>query len=501
MAEILMHQPRDWVVQINSVANADTSLRVATPLLNTKPEAYIPQMLCFGPYHIKDSCSAGSRNSVVQAYKGKSAAILSQKLQNCGKRFDNVVEMMERMLAEIGRFYDLVIKDGEDTKNFTCTMTVDSSFLLLFALQDRRLLPSGSGQNPGSPSLVADTISFCKIYRSPIRHDILKLENQIPLFVLKGVFEEVKETLIPERYQDFNGLLLKLAANWTPFFFVIEDDSLGDKPKVILDAEPHLLACMQTFVSRFLHIKTDGEDNGAKRTLLQQCNNFLEKLVLQVCHFLQECHFLQVCLRSVERPFLKGFSAVQLDRAGIKFKSFYKQSDTLRFDKQSGTLYLPQINAHLRYTEVFLRNMVALEFNDAKRPKSVTRYIGLMGCLIQSPDDVRLLIDRHVISRDTFALTDEYSIKMWHDLHQPFIRTPFLDLGDDHSEVAFWEVLGKNYYKTKMKRTLLGLFDYVSSWKFMAPVGVFLGLAMTAIQTYCSVYPLAFSGNTSRHAA
>jgi len=92
---------KEWVVQIKEMLNNDDEkslpkvcniLRVATLLLNEKPEAYIPQCLSLGPLHhwklekkYIASCSVGGRISSTEAYKGKSAAKFSNKLRNRGK--------------------------------------------------------------------------------------------------------------------------------------------------------------------------------------------------------------------------------------------------------------------------------------------------------------------------------------------------------------------------------------------------------------------------------
>lgn len=130
-------------------------------------------------------------------------------------------------------------------------------------------------------------------------------------------------------------------------------------------------------------------------------------------------------------------------------------------------------------TEVFFRNMVALEFNDSTRPNCVTRYIALMESLVRSPDDVRLLKRRGIIH--TEKLSDEYIANMWSGMCQPFFTG---ELGYQAISEQLFEVLQENYLRTKIKRILLGLFDYVSSWKFIAPLAGFLGLAFTAIQAY-----------------
>jgi len=201
---------------------------------------------------------------------------------------------------------------------------------------------------------------------------------------------------------------------------------------------------------------------------------------------------------NIERQILKGISAGQLDRAGIKLKSFSNMADKIRVEMEdcSGTLYLPTIAVSDPTTEVFLRNMVALEFNDASRQMSVTRYVALMGCLIQSPDDVRLLKDRDIIYQEYSPFTDEAIVALWNSLSQPSFTGALMNVSDVKVTRALEEVLAKNYrklyYWNEIKqmiwgfKTIWGLMDYFSSWKFIAPLSGFLILAMTAIQTYCT---------------
>lgn len=483
-ADTPMHRPSELILQMSEMLRDHNSASLGVPphLLNMKPEAYVPQIVCLGLCHnsnVHSSSSMESRISTAEAYKVKSSSLLSQKLCDNGKTFDDIVKMVEQMLPGIARFYDCPFRAGDYFRNFALTITVDSTFLLLFLLE----FPGLHYLTEPANSLVYEMISFFRIYDSSIAYDITKLENQIPLFVLKGVFEKVKEALKSDvRVEDFNQLLLeRMHTNLTPFW--IPADTVANRESIkrnlgdAMAKEPHFLGCLHSFVSQFLQIQfgAGDEDRQAKKTLLQKCNDILEKLQLQVCYSLP-------ALASGECQFLNGISARQLASAGIKFKSFSRLPGKIRVDKDSGTLYLPQIIVAEVGTEVWLRNMVALEFNDTTRSKSVTRYVGLMGCLITSPDDVRLLMDRQVICRGSFALSDECTVKMWNDVRQPFNSTSILRIPDELSK-ALQEVLTKNYYKGIMKRTFWAIFHYVRSWKFMVPLCVVLGLALTAIQT------------------
>lgn len=338
---------KDWTIEVkemfadddpdNSLPRTAAILRVPTPLLKMKPEAFIPQLLSFGPYHHSklekdiDSPYAGCKISMAERYKVKSAVMFSKKLRQGGKNFKSIVEMMNQMRPEIENFYRWPIStEGEYSQNFALMMAIDSSFLLQF-------LNTLSESPKLTLTLDPETQRFCMTYYACVLHDIIKVENQIPLFVLKGVLDYVIEDTINNEILSFNHLLPVLCENLSPFPYVIT--CIAENKRNILIAEmakePHLVGCIHRFLSEF--------------------------------------------------------------------------PNYIRLDKYSGTLYLPQIFISDIGTEVYLRNMLALEFNDDLRPKYVTHYVALMGNLIQSPDDVRILVDRHVISRGMFNLSEESS--------------------------------------------------------------------------------------------
>ncbi|GLJ20415.1 hypothetical protein SUGI_0370810 [Cryptomeria japonica] len=93
--------------------------------------------------------------------------------------------------------------------------------------------------------------------------------------------------------------------------------------------------------------------------------------------------------------FLDSYNTKELVKCEIQFKS---GSDNIRFDKHSDAHFLSKIVISEMYTEVLMRNLLALEFNDVTHPKNVTQYVELMDCLIDTPEEVSLLRECHVIN-------------------------------------------------------------------------------------------------------
>lgn len=484
----------EWVVQVRKMLhdkNYEVALpRVATALKNVNPEAYIPRFISLGPYHhwkLKRDIASSARGtfqsgslkiSTAEAYKVKSAAALSQRLPNHGKSFQSIIAAIERKRSDIEQFYDWKIKEGENYSNFALMMAVDSTFLLcflfsLFTSETAGTLPSGS-------SRPEDDMSNFSALQPCIKCDILKLENQVPFSVLKEVFENVKEALSDADHERQFPYLLKKTYTVLSPFDVSDIDSLDTET---VAERTHLLDCMQAMVSPFLDMKADIKGEEPDLPLFQKLKLFLEDVAATVCGI-----FIRHPSKTGHHDFLNAYNAGQLDKAGIKFQSFSDPQQDIRFDKYSETLYLPRITVSHIHTEVFLRNMVALEFNDPARRNSVTRYVGLMDCLIDTPNDVSLLRDSDVIRRRSLMLTDEYVAKMWDGMCQPFF-TGHLELPEEIKE-TLREVLIKKYYKSKIKSALLEFYEeYLSRpWKVIALFIGFCVLVVTVLEGYCTFY-------------
>lgn len=487
----------EWIVQVNDMLYNDDDEsrraheyaipRVATPLRKTSPEAYIPKFVSIGPYHhsilekdIESSCPE-RKISTAETYKAKAAATLSQKLRKRGKSFKSIVDLMEEMRPDIDRFYHWPATGSNSTtteveerpQNFALMMAVDSSFLLDFI--------SRYISRKANYSLYLDPLQVC------IKSDILKLENQIPLTVLRRVFEYKREASEPEDLNDLNDLLLKACRELSPFEIINVSDNHMEQ-YLLNEAAPkkHLLYCMHAFVSPILKIQQEEKELELTRW----------QIVWQILKLILVAPVIWVALLlpspSFERMYEIVLNAEKLVKNGIKFKSLSEQHKTIGMDSYSGTLYLPRIYVFEMYTEVLLRNLVALEYNDASRGTAVMRYVGIMDSLIQTPEDVRVLRRHHIIATDTVA--DECIAKMWKDLVRPFF-TGQVKLAPDSSQLGrgLYLVLSINYHKSKISRMVGGLYDYASNWKWVAFVGGLVGLTISATQTYFSWYALHHS--------
>ncbi|PQQ20372.1 UPF0481 protein [Prunus yedoensis var. nudiflora] len=101
--------------------------------------------------------------------------------------------------------------------------------------------------------------------------------------------------------------------------------------------------------------------------------------------------------------------AKNLKRAGIKFKTARSQS-FLDIKFAHGVFKIPPLEVH-HCTETLLRNLIALEQHQLDDTiQHVTSYAFLMGCLIASEKDVKLLRRRQILIHDEKKDNEVYEI-------------------------------------------------------------------------------------------
>ncbi|QHN91034.1 UPF0481 protein At3g47200-like [Arachis ipaensis] len=275
-----------------------------------------------------------------------------------------------------------------------------------------------------------DSISLFPWLDEYLRWDLLLLENQIPFFVFNNLYDLAFATL--------NGgtghpSLLKLILG---YFFGPYDDTDWDSGSI-----EHFTDLLRTF-----HLKQSISPLSRKKETL---------------------------------PFLK--SAIQLHEAGVKFKVINKRSLCLLDLKFSGhTLEIPQIELEDK-TEIWLRNMVALEQCYYPDESYITDYTAVLDYLINTEKDVDFLVNKGIIINwlgDSKAVAKLFNGLGKNIIHETF-NAEYLrickDLNDFcehpcHRKVA---TLRRDYCNTP--------------WKTVASVAGIALLILTVIQTVCSI--------------
>ncbi|KAK1294557.1 putative UPF0481 protein [Acorus calamus] len=155
---------------------------VPKPLMATKPEAYIPQQVSIGPYHQHQL-----ELYEMERYKLYAARRVQKQVPNLS--FEGFIERFIKLNRMFRASYHRYLDSSDET--LAWLMFLDGSFLLEYlqafatnVLKDLARVPTGK------ISHVIDQTGKKSTHNAVLR-DIVMLENQIPLFVLKELIELV----------------------------------------------------------------------------------------------------------------------------------------------------------------------------------------------------------------------------------------------------------------------------------------------------------------------
>uniref|UniRef100_A0A0D9WMI5 Uncharacterized protein n=1 Tax=Leersia perrieri TaxID=77586 RepID=A0A0D9WMI5_9ORYZ len=152
-----------------------------------KPEAYVPQFIALGPYH-------HWRPELYEMERYKLAAARRAQKRHRHVKLEHFVEQFARMERRVRAHYHRYLDLSGET--LAWMMVVDGAFLLEF-LQVFAVVPgdgdgvAGEGKMRRVSSRMAHLVDFAgrKSAHNLILRDMMMLENQIPLFLLRKILE------------------------------------------------------------------------------------------------------------------------------------------------------------------------------------------------------------------------------------------------------------------------------------------------------------------------
>jgi hypothetical protein len=174
-------------------------------------------------------------------------------------------------------------------------------------------------------------------------------------------------------------------------------------------------------------------------------------------------------------------SVATLERWGVRFAPAPEGVAGIAFDAATATLSLPIITLDGN-TEVVLRNLVAYEAVAVRGPLVLARYTELMNGIIDTPKDVKILRRSGVVVNR--LKSDKEAADMWNGMCRAtrLGKVPRLD-------AAIREVNAHRNRRAAARAQKL-LKKYVfRSWRILTLLAAVVLLLMTAMQTFCSVYP------------
>nr|GMD35566.1 putative UPF0481 protein At3g02645 [Ipomoea batatas] len=495
------------------------------------PESYLPQRVAIGPYH-----NTHPELHEMERHKIDAAKIFQKQLKTI--KLHSLVEELMKVESRIRLSYDRELMNFR-TETLAWMMAVDASFLLeflkVYAVKEGKLK---AAMISSRMSHLVD-LAGKKSSHNALLRDIIMLENQIPLFVLRKMLEpqcpskeESDELLLT--------MLMALSKDLSPFKMANDYNS----PVVEIDEATHLLGYLfESIVPEMEgreHVeiaidgceKKDGEkedflkNSGYVKAAFTQVWAILSKLnkgparalkrlsslapvktvLLMPWNAITKLPGINQLRGPIESMFSCGQnpeddeksdakdnadkppsieeitipSVTELANAGVRFVPTNKGILSVEFDTKTFTLYLPVVSLDIN-SEVVLRNLVAYEACIAKGPLVLARYTEFMNGIVDTEEDAKFLREKGIILNH--LKSDSEVANLWNGMNKSvrLTKVAFLDKVIDNVNKYYncrWNVKTKRF----MKSYIFG------SWQFLTFLATIVLLLLMVLQSFCSVY-------------
>ncbi|XP_026404152.1 UPF0481 protein At3g47200-like [Papaver somniferum] len=479
-----------------------------------EPSVYKPEAISIGPYHCKNDSLQATQDlkllyahnlltkTANQKFKKEEETTHTIKLDSSGKLvtaegwsiiLEECISSIEKMETIIRERYSEPI-DLDRGREFVEMMVIDGLFIIGFLA------------GPCQDKYIFDDLLYCNDWLSiAVRHDLLLLENQIPWFVLKCLFNIILDAVLIDQ-PDPEGTSLEMLViqffKSSSFLYMLptEKDLLKTHPDQCENAE-HLLdflfilhqngkkdpAISSPSSWKILKILLKLKDNKVVKStepVYSSMKLFIQTLITK----------LQLLCRKFVRVFSVGPidenkdsysynsrrmefipSATELSRAGVKFKKGSTKGSFLdvNFRREEGILEIPPIYL-CDGTETLFRNLIACE-QLYKGSHVMSSYATLMDCLINSPDDVKVLRKQEIIT--SYLGCDEDVADIFNKLS--------VEICNDNNYYAPYTIGINKYYKKRRHiwKAALKREYFSNPWTIVSVLAAVLLIALTITST------------------
>ncbi|XP_028067648.1 putative UPF0481 protein At3g02645 [Camellia sinensis] len=528
-----------WISQVSKILQNDEVMveidlpvsifRVPTTISAFKPEAYTPQLMGLGPYH-------HFRSELYEMERYKLAAASRLQKQFKSLEFKQLVEKLAKFEHKVRACYHKYLDVECDT--LAWIMAIDGLFLLDF-LQNYL---THVKENISSTSTTAHLVdsSGRKLAHGSILGDIMMLENQIPIFVLRAILSiqcslpDVEDNLLPTMLMGFCKALspLKLVKEDLPLSQVSEHAHLLDLlyhltvPKLENSQEHQGKNTCGKFESSSSHAAEKFDSSKSCHvfdklwSLLSNLNvGFVSKITKPIQNILgvsskivssvpgisflsskkkedikpeDEASSDEKKTPKVEEIMIPSVSMLRF--AGVEFCSSNGGLATIKFNKYTKKFHLPVIILNVN-SEVVMRNLVAYEASTASESLVFARYMELMNGIIDTAEDAKMLRENKIIINSLKSDADVAELFNGMSKSVRLTNVPYIDKAI--------EDVNKCFNNTKQIRMYRRMKNFVyGSWQILTIIAVVLLMLLMALQSFCSVYSCprmfhTFSSSTS----
>ncbi|XP_041018079.1 putative UPF0481 protein At3g02645 [Juglans microcarpa x Juglans regia] len=519
----------EWVIHISRVLEEGLEegdepvpasiFSVPKTLMSIKPETYTPQLVALGPYHHQ-------RLELLEMEQSKLASAMRVQKHIKEIKFRDLVNRISESDGIIRACYHRFLVFDQET--LAWIFAIDAAFILE-CLQTYSSITNRSRIS----SKMARLIDYARkktTHDHAILRDIIMLENQIPLFLLKEVhhafyyYEDRDDVLAdmllgfckdlsPIKYfndqQNFREECFARAHLLDLLYYMVvpnmqlSSDCEQEKPeedkeigwfrkawKLILKSLWYIHFTPLLLISKIFKSKVVTLILKIPFTIISTFSNRGSKSAAAITDLISSAEDVAENLESPsshdmkdESPLVEEIaipSVTELHKIGVKFRPAKGGLRSIKFDESSGSFYLPVIHLDDN-SEVVLRNLVAYEASIAPEVMVFTRYTELMNGIIDTEEDVRILRNAGIILNH---LKSDVEVAILWNLMTKSVRVTKVPGLDKAIEGA------NTYYSKSWKvRMNMNMKNYIFSWW---PCLTFLAanilILLSVVQTACSMY-------------
>ncbi|KAK4270550.1 hypothetical protein QN277_023573 [Acacia crassicarpa] len=439
--------------------------KVPFNLRKLNEEAYTPQSVSIGPIHR----GLESLNPM-QEQKLRYLKLFWSHCENKTKDMDKFKEFLEVEERNIRECYAEKLCDKFEREELVMMMLLDSVFIMELFLRT---------QNVEKQTDPDDIIVKQSWLNKSIQRDLLLLENQIPFLIL----EKLYSTFVPDFRKKKHATFIELASD---YFACYHNEKCDEERK----SSPGCVQIRMNCGTSKKGDSTSGEKTGSSDSKGESPKHFTDLIrSFNICKDDPKEFKERFPLKNATKLRESGVSFEKVDNrclVDIKFKKVKCLSWFLCLGCMPNSTYLKARLEILELkvdntTECVLRNLIAFEQCHYPTQPYICNYVSFIDSLIQTKDDVELLVEKEVIMHELGSDREVATLVNGLCKHVVTDKTCYADIIDSLNK----------HYKRRWYRTMaiLRLVYFRDAWRGSSTVIGIIVLILTIIN-FCRIFGL-----------
>nr|XP_043610730.1 UPF0481 protein At3g47200-like [Erigeron canadensis] len=406
------------LLTVTAAGSKCSIFKVPQVLTDVNGPSYQPHIVSIGPFHHGEP-----QLQLIEEHKGRILSQLLNRNKAIGIVLEDLLKAVQPLQVMARECYSETVPYSTD--EFIEMMVLDSCFIIEILRMFGGLVDTDESDPLVKTSWV---VSF-------LLCDLIRMENQIPFFVLECLFELTK---MPTE----SPTLAMLALGFYGY---------AQKPKNVYfnKKSKHLLDLLRsTFISQEIEKPTKPENH---------------HLPLHIIHNATQLHRM-------------GFKLQRPQEAEIGFLLVnYSNKDTID---------MPTIQID-DFMSVLMLNAIAYEQCHTGSSKHFTTYAILLSCLIRVSGDMEYLCDQNIIVNQ-LGTNDELETFL-----NNMVKHVTLDVNECYLAPLFHNVNKRCVYSWQVQLAIIKNTYFITRWSIMSSFAAFVLLLLTIAQTIYAILSYA----------